>query len=123
MAILDSLNQALMPGHRVIKVDGWQAAEKYPLPRDCEVVMLDINPDVDYIYMKKTDVNGAESFARYMIEEDPIPKFDPDKYVTVDDLKNFKEEILNGFNSLKRSIDGAAGNNTHSSAKSSSFDK
>ena len=107
MAILDNLNQTLFPGHRVIKVDGWQAAEKYPLPRDCEVVMLDTNPDVDYIYMKKTDTNGAETFARYLIEEDPIPKFDPQKYVTVDDFKNFKEEILNGFNSLKQSITAA----------------
>ena len=122
MAILDSLNQALMPGHRVIKVDGWQAAEKYPLPRDCEVIMLDADPDVDYIYMKKTDVNGAESFARYIIEEDPVPKFDPEKYVTINDFKNFKEEILNGFNSLKQSIDGAAGN-TYSSAKSGNSNK
>ena len=118
MAILDDLNQALLPGHRVIKVDGWQAAEKYPLPRDCEVVMLDINPEVDYIYMKKTDINGAEKFARYVIEEDPIPKFDPDKYVTTDDFKNFKEEILNGFNSLKQSITGSNSSNSKSSSNS-----
>ena len=107
MAILDSLNQALMPGGRVIKVDGWQAAQKYPLPRDCEVIMLDSNPDADYIYMKKTDINGAETFERYMIEADPVPSFDPEKYVTIDDFKNFKEEILNGFNSLKQTIDGS----------------
>lgn len=119
MAILDSLNQALMPGHRVIKVDGWQAADKYPLPRDCEVIMLDSNPDVNYIYMKKTDINGAESFQRYIFEEDPVPRFDPDKYVTVDDLQKFKEEILNGFDSLKKSIDGAG----NSSAKSSNVNK
>ena len=116
MAILDSLNQTLFPGHRVIKVDGWQAADKYPLPRDCEVIMLDSNPDVNYIYMKKTDVNGAETFERYLFEADPIPKFDPDKYVTTDDFKQFKEEILDGFNSLKQSISGSV--NTKSGGNS-----
>ena len=121
MVFLDNINQALMPGQKVIKVDGWQAAKKYPVPRDCEVIMIDSNPDVDYIYMKKVDINGGESFERYMIEADPVPEFDPDKYVTVDDLKKCKEEILNGFTSLKQSIDGSAGS-ARSSARSGSID-
>ena len=118
MAILDSLTQSLYPGQRVIKVDGWQAAEKYPMPRDCEVVMLDKDPNEDHIYMKRTDVNGAPTFERYLIEADPVPRFDPEKYVTVDDFKNFKEEILNGFNSLKQSITGSANSNTKSGGNS-----
>ena len=114
MDILSELNRALMPGGRVIRVNGWQEAEKYPLPRDCEVIMLDSDPNDDHIYMKKTDVNGASTFERYAIIEDPVPKFDPSKYVTIDDFKNFKEEMLNGFNSLKQSVTTSIGTNSKS---------
>lgn len=110
MDIFSELSRALMPGTKVIKVSGWQAAKKYPIPRDCEVIMVDSDPDSDYIYMKKTDINGAEDFQRYQIIEDPVPEFDPEKYVTVNDFKNFKEEILNGFNSLKQSITAGTAN-------------
>lgn len=104
MDILNSLNGTLFPGHRVPRVNGWKEGEKYQLPRDCEVIMLDSNPDSDYIYMKKVDAAGVENFARYKIVEEPIPEFNPEKFVTVDDFAQFKEEILNGFNSLKSTI-------------------
>lgn len=106
MDILSELNRALMPGSRVIRVNGWEQAEKYPIPRDCEVIMLDSDPESDHIYMKKSDVNGSEIVERYLIVEDPIPKFDPEKYVTVDDFKQLKEEMLNGFDSIRQSIAG-----------------
>ena len=114
MDILEGFNQTLFPGYRVIRVNGWQAGEKYPMPRDCEAIMLDSDPTVDYIYMKRVDQNGAETFARYKIEEDPIPRFDPEKYVTKKDFSKFQEEILNGFDSLKQSINNAGFNNTKS---------
>ena len=104
MDILEGLNQTLFPGYRVIRVNGWEAAEKYPLPRDCEAIMLDSNPESDHIYMKKVDVNGAPNFERYKITRDPVPRFDPEKYVTVDSFDNFKKEILDGFDSLKQSF-------------------
>lgn len=104
MDLLNGLNQTLFPGQRVIRVNGWEAGEKYPMPRDCEAIMLDENPESDYIYMKVTDSNGGEKFARYRITEEPIPKFDPDKYVTANDFNSFKEEVLSGINSLKQSI-------------------
>lgn len=107
MDILNSLNNTLFPGHRVPRVNGWKEAEKYQIPRDCEVIILDQNPEVDYIYMKKVDVSGVETFARYRIEEDPIPEFNPEKFVTTDDFAKFKEEILNGFDSLKSAITSA----------------
>ena len=107
MDILNSLNNTPFPGHRVPRVNGWKEAEKYQLPRDCEVIILDQNPESDYIYMKKVDVSGVETFARYRIEEDPIPEFNPEKFVTTDDFTKFKEEILNGFNSLKSAITSA----------------
>lgn len=104
MDILNSLNSTLFPGHRVPRVNGWKEAEKYQLPRDCEVILLDQSPDSDYIYMKKVDAAGVETFARYKILEEPIPEFNPEKFVTIDDFSKFKEEILNGFDSLKSAI-------------------
>ena len=104
MDILNSLNSTLFPGHRVPRVNGWKEAEKYQLPRDCEVILLDQSPESDYIYMKKVDAAGVETFARYKISEEPIPEFNPEKFVTIDDFSKFKEEILNGFDSLKSAI-------------------
>lgn len=90
MDILKGLTQSLYPGQRVIKVDGWQNADKYPVPHDCEVIMLDTTED--YIYMKKVDINGGEKFARYKIIEDPIPVFNPDKFVTIEQFNQLREE-------------------------------
>lgn len=106
-ALNQGLNQTLFPGRRVIRVNGWQSAEKYPMPRDCEAIFLDSDPKSDYIYMKATDSNGGETFERYLLTPDPIPKFEPGKYVTVTEMKNemksFKEDILHAIDSLKQS--------------------
>ena len=120
--ILQGLNQTLFPGHQVIRVNGWEGAEKYPIPRDCEVIMLDKDPESDYIYMKKTDSNGDPITQRYKITEAPVPKFDPEKYLSVQDFKSYQEEnrkfqedILDAIDSLKQSI---SGNGTKSNGNS-----
>ena len=98
----NNLSQTLLPGQRLIKANGYEAAEKYPMPRDCEAAIFD--EAEDYCYIKKTDTNGGVILLRYRMEEDPIPHFDPKKYVTVDDFSKFKEDILNGFNDLRQVI-------------------
>lgn len=103
-ALNQGLNQTLYPGHREIRVKGWEAAQKYPMPRDCELIMIDADPKSDHIYMKVTDSNGGESFERYKITPDPIPKFEPGKYVTTNEMNSFKEEILNAINTIKQSV-------------------
>lgn len=60
MDILNSLSQALYPGHRVIRVKGFQGAKDYPMPRDSEAIMLDEDPATNFIYMKKIDADYAE---------------------------------------------------------------
>lgn len=108
---MDSLlnaNPLLTPGQRLLECEGFEAAEKYPFPRDCKAAIFDKNDD--YFYIKDTDVNGAVTLRMFSYQEVPIPKFDPKKYVTVDDFNSFREEIRNGFNSLQQSIT-AAGNN------------
>lgn len=100
-------NPAMVPGQRLLRTKGWEAADKYPTPRDSEVPIFD--EELDYVYIKVTDVNGGSTLRRFHLEEDPIPVFDPKKYVTVDDFNSLKEEIQNGFNSIQQSI--AAGSN------------
>lgn len=109
-SILNSLNQTLFPGHRIIRVNGWDEADKYPIPRDCEAIFIDKDPSSDYIYMKMSDSNGGTTTARYKITEEPIPKFDPDKYISVDafnafqeETRKFQEDILNAIHSLAKS--------------------
>lgn len=102
MELFNNSSPTLLPGQRLLKVKGCEAAEKYPMPRDCETVLFD--EDEDYLYIKKTDTNGGVILLRYKLEEDPIPHFDPKKYVTIDDFSKFKEEMLNGFNNLQQAL-------------------
>ena len=103
-----TVSQTLLPGQRLLKVNGYENAEKYPIPRDCEAVLFDeVEP---YIYIKKTDTNGGTTFVRCRYEEEPIPHFNPAEYVTVTDFNKFKEDILNGFNDLREAVSGAANN-------------
>ena len=104
MDILSSLTQAMYPGSRVIRVKGYEAAKKYPMPRDSEAIFLEEDPNTNYIYMKKVDVNGGEVFARYKYEEDPIPEFTPEKYVTKEDFNTKLEEVMNGIDSIRESL-------------------
>ena len=112
--LLTGLNQTLFPGHRMIRVNGWEEAEKYPMPRDCEAVFLDKDEMSDHIYMKFTDVNGGPHTERYKIEVDPVPRFEPDKYLTVESFKQFQEEtrkfqedILDAIHSITQQPNGS----------------
>lgn len=106
MDLLNSTNPVLVPGQRLLTTDaGYQGADKYPFPRDCEAAIFDTNED--YVYIKRTDVNGATTLRRFHLEEEPLPVFDPKKYVTVDDLAGFKEEMINAINSLQQSINNS----------------
>ena len=107
MDILNSLSQALYPGHRVIRVKGFGGAKDYPMPRDSEAIMLDEDPAVSYIYMKKVDINGGEMCERYSYEEEPVPEFQPDQYITKAEFNSKMEEVLNAINSFKQQHDTA----------------
>ena len=102
MDIFNSFNQVLYPGSKVIRVKGYQGAKEYSIPRDSEVILLDADPAVNYIYMKKVDNNGAEQTMRYKFEEDPVPEFDHEKFVTKEDFNAKMQEVLDGINSLKQ---------------------
>lgn len=96
------LSQSMFPGHRVPRVSGFEGIQKFSMPLDCEVIALDKNPESNHLYMKYVDQNGDEVCERYRYEKDPVPKFEPGKYVTNKDFNAFKEDVLNAINSLKQ---------------------
>lgn len=102
MDLFNGQTQTFMPGQRLVRVRGYEAADKYALPRDCEAIFIDEDEDVCYI--KKTDTNGGEKLWMYDMTEKELPRFDPTKYVTKKDFDSFKEDILNGFNDIKQAI-------------------
>lgn len=104
MELLNTITTpVLQPGQRLLSTDsGFEGAEKYPFPRDCEASIFDAEDN--YFYIKKTDVNGASTIRMFKYEEVPIPRFDPKKYVTIDDFDSFKEEMRNGFTSIQSAI-------------------
>lgn len=119
--INQTLNQSLFPGHRELRSNGWEEAKNHQMPRDCEASFWDFtsdpDPDVNYVYLKTIDINGSEKFMRYQLVEKPIPKFEPENYVTKNDFNEFKEDILDAINSLKQS--GSGGNRPGNSSKQS----
>lgn len=117
------LNQSMFPGHRVPRVSGWEGATKFSMPLDCEGIFLDKDPESNHLYMKYIDQNGDEVCERYRYEKDPVPKFEPDKYVTNKDFNSFKEDMLDAINSLTKSVAAAneraarPGNNSKQSGR------
>lgn len=104
MDILNSLGQAILPGARVRRFQGWEALTKFAMPRDSEVIGIDADDSKNYLYMKKVDANGNEVCARYHYDPDPVEEFDPDKYVTVQKFNDFREEMKLGFDSIRKLI-------------------
>ena len=112
MDLFNGNNRApiLVQGQRLITSHGWEGADKIAFPIDCEAAIFD--EDDDYCFIKKTDTNGNATLRMFRLEEVEIPRFDPKKYVTVDDFNSFKEDILNGFNSLQQTIQNGNSRNT-----------
>ena len=120
MDIFNRINQVILPGQRVTRVEGWEGLKKLKMPRDSEGIFLDSDPSKDYVYMKKVDINGTETCARYSLLDDPVEEFDPDKYVTKKELGMMKEEIVGGINSkLSEFMDAMAAKSEHAAPASS----
>ena len=104
MNILSGFNSDLFTGHRVIRVDGWDEFKSLQVPPDCEILAIDKNPEKNYLYMKRTDSLGNPTNERHEYFLSPVEEFDPKKYVTVDQLDDLREEVKNGFDTLKQSL-------------------
>lgn len=108
MDLFNNQTQAFFVGQKIPKVSGFNAVDKFSLPRDCEAFFLDEENDIGYI--KKTDVNGnGYKIWMFDMKEKPIPVFDPDKYVTKDEMNQLKEDITRGFDDLKQALSARSG--------------
>ena len=79
-----------MPSSRmveVVPVDTVRVAEEFPVPIGATVMM--IAKDDSFIAVKINGVNGQSSFAVYdkRPPAPPVPSFDPQAYVTKDELE------------------------------------
>ena len=107
MNILNSFSSDLYTGHRVLRVASYDEFKNLRCPPDCEVIAINKNPDIKEVYMKQVDALGNEISGKYSYEEIPEIKFDPKDYVTHEEFEELKEEIRNGFDSIKSSANTA----------------
>ena len=105
--ILSNLNRAILPGARVPRVHGWEGALKFPMARDAEVILLDEDDSKDRMYMKYVDKDGNEICERYHYTPDPVKEINPDNYITKDEFNALREEMRDGINSIKKSVEDA----------------
>lgn len=114
MNILNGFNSDLYSGHQVIRVDGWDEFKAMQVPPNCELLAIDKDPEKNYLYMKRTDSFGNPTNERHEYHPAPVEEFDPKKYVTVDQLNDLRQEVKDGFHSLKQSITANTANSGNS---------
>lgn len=93
-------NLQFMPaaGDQLRSVNGVEGAKQFPLVPNSRIALFDVNEDI--VYIKTTDAGGYPSIRAFrMTEINDTPKADP-QYVTMDEFMKFKEELLNGKQSV-----------------------
>lgn len=86
-------------GQQLIKVNGMDSARAYPTQPNSMVALFDENDDVFYI--KQTDASNFPTIRRFRFVEESEEKSKDERYVTIDEFNRFKEEILNGQQSIR----------------------
>lgn len=82
-------------------VNGYESAMRYPMQPNSRIALFDANDDI--MYIKQTDASGYPVITKYRfarVEEKPQNDV---QYVTLDEFNKFKEEMLNGQQSVRRS--------------------
>lgn len=96
--------QLSMPiaGDQLKSVNGIEGAKQFPVSPNSRVALFDMNEDI--VYIKTVDAGGYPSIRTFrMVEENSTPK--ETQYVTMEEFMKFKEELLNG----KQSVSETAG--------------
>ena len=86
-------------GPQLIKVNGLDSAKAYPTVANSTIALFDANDDI--MYIKSTDASNFPTIRRFRFVEETEPaNEDTEKYVTVEEFNKFKEELLNGKQSV-----------------------
>ena len=110
---------------QLVGVNGFESAKAYPTKPNGTYVLFDTGKDV--FYVKNTDASNFPTIKAYSFKEiKPEEAQTEEKYVTVEEFRKFKKEILNGKQFVRkpaRSADGSAnskwGNRKYSADKES----
>ena len=98
----------------LIRVNGIDSARAFPTNPNSRVALFDSNDDVFYI--KTTDASNFPTIKRYRFFEESEEQVKGEKYVTVDEFDKFKEEILNGQQSIRTGKPNNGNRNKQSAA-------
>lgn len=102
---------------QLVGVNGFESAKAYPTKPNSTYVLFDTNRDMFYI--KNTDASNFPTLKAYSFKEvsNPEETANDEKYVTVEEFRKFKKEILNGKQSISKSTRSKWGNREHSTNK------
>ena len=84
---------------QLIKVSGLDGAKAYQMPPNSSVALFHESEDI--LYVKTTDGAGFPTIKTFRFEPYEEPKVEFEKYVTLDEFNKFKEEVLNGKQSVR----------------------
>lgn len=88
------------PGtQQLIKVSGLEGAKAYQMPANSAVALF--HESEDLMYIKTTDGAGFPTIKAFRFEAVPETVETSTRYVTMDEFEKFKEEILNGKQSVQ----------------------
>ncbi len=81
---------------QLVGVNGYESAKAYPTKPNGTYVLFDTNRDV--FYVKNTDASNFPTLKAYSFKEitNPEEAENDEKYVTMEEFRKFKKEILNG---------------------------
>lgn len=98
-----SMNYNYIPqqnNSQLIRVNGIDSAKAYQTQPNSTVALFDANEDV--MYIKSTDASNFPTIRRFRFIEEPEVVSKPvEQYVTISEFEKFKEELLNGKQSIQ----------------------
>lgn len=83
---------------QLIKVSGMDGAKAYQMAPNSSVALF--HESEDLLYVKSTDGAGFPTIRVFRFEPYDEPVIEPVKYVTLEEFNRFKEEVLNGKQSV-----------------------
>lgn len=111
MSLGMNLPTTILSGQKLVEADSINEAKAYAIGMNSTVPIFDKNEDV--FYLKQTDAYGnVVSFRKFRYTEEIEKAPLDDRYATVEQFNQFKEEVLNGQRSIQQSIDRLSAANT-----------
>lgn len=80
------------------KVNGLESAKAYQTQPNSQVALFDANEDI--MYIKTTDASNFPTIRIFKFSEVTETDIKDERYLTIDEFNKFKEELLNGKQSV-----------------------